>query len=177
MIRTATISGCETYRYQLMREFEPEDLICGLQGTVLFVLNNPSTADGRKEDPTSRRGNGFTASWGKRRHYFGNCNPWRSTDPKLAQIPPEQILLENDEWLRLMACQADITVAAWGGKANPMLADRALRVLIEVTDVHYLALTNDGAPKHILYLKGDLRPQLWRRAVWRTSQSNPGVKP
>ncbi len=147
-----------------MREFEPEESVC-FADTALFVLNNPSTADSQSEDPTSRRGKGFASSWGYHRYYFGNTNSWRSTDPKLAQIPSEDILGENDSWLRTMACEASITIAAWGGKANPVLADRALRVLLEVTDVHCLALTNDGVPKHILYLKGDLRPTLWRSAL------------
>lgn len=164
MIRSAVISPCGTHRFQLLREFEIEDTERSIGGTsVLFVLNNPSTADGKSEDPTSRRGKGYTDAWGHSRYYFGNTNPWRSTDPRLARVPPEDVLTENDLWLREMASEASLTIAAWGGKANPALADRALRVLREVTDVHYLELTNDGTPKHILYLKGDLEPKLWLR--------------
>lgn len=164
MIRSAIISPCGTYRFELFREFEPEESVC-LADSCMFALNNPSTADGQSEDATSRRGKGYCASWGYRRYYFGNTNPWRSTDPSLARMPPEDVLLENDEHLRRMARESSVVVAAWGGDANPLLASRALRVLLEVGPVHALAYTKAGVPRHPLYLKSELTPQLWRPAM------------
>jgi hypothetical protein len=163
VIRSAVLSPCGKYRYCLMREFEAQESLVVSETSALFVLNNPSIADASIDDPTSRRGTGFTASWGYRRYHFANSNPWRSTDPKLAGIPPEDILLENDAWLRRLASEAAVIIAAWGGKANKPLAARALAVLTSVADVHALELSKDGtSPKHILYLKGSLQPALWR---------------
>lgn len=177
MIRSATISQCGCYRFDLVREFEPGDELYTpqLDGTCAVVLNNPSIADAQQEDPTSRRGIGYTAFWGYRRLCFGNGNPFRSTNPKLARIPPEEVLLENDKHLRRIAREASVVVAAWGDKANPQLAARALRVLREVAPVYALAFSKAGVPRHPLYLLGSLQPQLWRNAVNGDGSHGPSI--
>lgn len=165
MIRTAQLSEDRTCRYELAREFEPgDDLYDPVQcGSVLFVLNNPSVADELHDDPTLRRGMAYASVWGYRKLYFGNTNPWRSTLPELAKVPDSERLALNDLVLARLAEESEIVIAAWGMKANPMLVRRAVGVLRRVKPIHMLALsTEHDTPKHILYLKASLLPQLWR---------------
>ena len=42
-LKKATISVCSKYRYELHREWDKD------KGKVLFIMLNPSTADGMKE--------------------------------------------------------------------------------------------------------------------------------
>lgn len=152
----AKLSDCGIYRFALFRAAENPK-----PGLVLFVLNNPSTADGEVDDPTVRRGWGFTLQLGYQQMAFVNVNPWRSTDPKSARMPPEEILTRNDSFIFDYACFSSIRIAAWGVAANPVLSARAESILHLVGPLHALDFSKDGTPKHPLYLSGDLRPQLW----------------
>lgn len=161
MNRDAVISECGLYRYSLTRDDGAARQI-NWRKTLVFALNNPSIADHKIDDPTARRGWGYVLSWGYWRMIFVNTNPHRSTDPASAILPPEEILRENDGHLLWAAKQADLIICAWGTKARPELAVRAVKILSSVRPLHVLALSKDGIPKHPLYLKGDLQPQLWK---------------
>lgn len=160
MKRWADISDCSEYRLALGRE---ADALTWMSSTVLFVLNNPSTADAQTDDPTVNRGWAYSQRWGYDRMVFCNVNPHRSTDPALAKIPPEEVLNTNDLVLQSWGARADFVVAAWGVKANKVLVERAVDVLLSVTKLHMLELSKDGTPKHPLYLKGSLVPLLWKK--------------
>jgi hypothetical protein len=129
---------------------------------VLFGLNNPSIADSEIDDQTVRKGWAYTRAWGYHRMVFVNTNPHRSTNPDSAVVPPEAVLAENDTHLRFAAAEASLIICAWGTKARPELAARALAVLRCQKPLHILELSKDGTPKHPLYLKGTLQPTLWR---------------
>jgi hypothetical protein len=144
MIRSAILSPCGKYRYSLTRE--DESLFDSEKRHVVFVLNNPSTADAESEDHTSRKGWAYTVSWGYRRMSFVNTNPYRSTDPSMARIPPENILSENDTHLRFAVASSDLVICAWGADADPILAKRALTVLRFQKTLHVLKLTKAGIP-------------------------------
>ncbi len=159
MKRSAVISKCGQYRFLLERSETP---LFNSKGTALFVLNNCSKADADIDDPTVRRGWGYTRAWDYHRMLFANTNPHRSTDPDSAVAPPESILLENDDYLRRAAVEADLIVCAWGVKAKPELVKRAMRILnARRVPMHVLALSKDGVPKHPLYLRKDAEPQIW----------------
>lgn len=160
MQRYAEFSPCGRYRWLLGRFERP---LFGLHRTVVFALNNPSTADAESDDNTSRKGWSYARYWDCHHLIFVNTNPFRSTDPDGAELPPESVLQQNDSWLLHAALQADIVVCAWGVAARPALAARAAALLGAVAPLHYLELANNGTPKHPLYLKGDLKPQVWHR--------------
>jgi hypothetical protein len=133
-------------------------------GYVLWVLCNPSTADAETDDPTERRGWGFTNRWGYGKFVFVNTNPFRSTDPHKARGVSSDALLANDSFLIRHAQAASVVVCAWGHDAKyGGIAARTEHVLRNVAKVplHYLALSKDGTPKHPLYLKGNANPIPW----------------
>ena len=131
------------------------------RGIVAFVLNNPSIADDEIDDPTVKRGWQFTESWGYGHMIFVNTNPYRATIPRDALRPPEHIMQTNDQWLRYVMAHCELVVCAWGDKANPILAQRAIKVMHSLGPLHALKVTKLGNPHHPLYLPGDLQPQIW----------------
>ena len=159
----AILSEDRLYRFTLTREITSEPTRSVFQEAVLFLMNNPSTADARVDDPTIRRCIGYARAWGYRKLYVANVNPTRATDPKDAHVPPAEILEVNDDSLRSLAVRSDLIVAAWGAAANQELVDRALAILEPIRTVNALALTSAGQPRHPLYLKASLRPFIWWR--------------
>lgn len=159
----AALSSDGFYRFGLWREAATTqasaDQPLEPAGGVLFILANPSTADARFDDPTVRRCRNFAGRWGYRTLYIVNVNPFRATDPKFVIAPPEDVLCANDAWIWGLSMRASLVVAAYGKSANRYLCDRALGVVGSHKDVYALEFTNDGTPKHPLYLRGDLWPQ------------------
>ncbi|GAB3768723.1 hypothetical protein GCM10028796_32720 [Ramlibacter monticola] len=45
---------------------------------------------------------------------MSNIFAWRDTDPRAMKAAPEPVGPENDQWLRQLADEAGIVVAAWG---------------------------------------------------------------
>lgn len=159
--RGAVVSDCAGYRMWLWRSrFER------VRRAVAWVLNNPSTADADNDDPTVRRAWAFSTSWGYDSMIFVNTNPHRSTNPKLARVPPESVLEANDDWLRHAITGVETVICGWGDKANPDLARRAVRVMHSLGPLHALRITKAGSPQHPLYLPGNLTPTLWNPERW-----------
>lgn len=149
MDKGAIISPCGKYRYQLWRIWDDSKPIC------MFVMHNPSTADGNMDDPTIRRCIGFAASWGYGGIYIGNLSPYRATNPKdmigldfLVLCPMDNMFHINE-----MVKKCSLHVFAYG---NPITDD--LKPELWDTHWHYLSLTKDGNPGHPLYLRKDLKP-------------------
>lgn len=148
----AVISKCEKYRYQLWRIWD-ESL-----PAVMFVMLNPSTADADEDDPTIRRCIGFAKSWGYGGIYVGNLFAYRATNPKELLYQEEAEGGFNWPHLLTMEVKCDKIICAWGNygivkkltykKYKPVLRSKS----------HCLGISKDGAPKHPLYLKGDLKP-------------------
>ncbi len=165
--RRAYISECEKYRYQLYRRWD-ESL-----PMVMFLMLNPSTADANIDDPTIRRCIAFARSWGFGGLYVGNLFAFRSTDPKEILKCEEPIGSDNSLHLKKMASKCELIVCAWGN--SPIVDKLGKRFgsdylpLKGLTNLRYLELSNDGTPKHPLYLKGDLIPQEFNVSVYETS--------
>lgn len=161
--RTAAVSECGLYRYSLTRRLSPELWHENVKtGIVLWVLHNPSTADGTKDDATVRKCWRYTVGWGYGAMEFVNTNPWRATDPKLACMPPEPALEINDAWMNISVAESVVTIAAWGDRANPLLARRAHALIRTLGPLYAMRVTKAGNPQHPLYLPGDTMPQPWK---------------
>ncbi|TDQ12201.1 DUF1643 domain-containing protein [Pedobacter metabolipauper] len=153
--KTAVISDCKKYRYELSRVWDDT------KPKVLFIMHNPSTADANDDDPTIRRCIGFARKWGYGGIYVGNLIPYRCTDPKeLLSIPFDVAIghpFSNTVHINKMADICSLHVLAYGNPAINIC-------LLELFDDrwHYLKLTKAGNPGHPLYLKGDLTPKKLR---------------
>jgi hypothetical protein len=127
----------------------------------MYIMLNPSTADGKTDDATIRKCIGFA-----QRHEYGsilvtNLFSFRSRDPqelKAANFPfgpvdndvIREAVIETMEYEGVICC-------AWGTKARwPKVAERAYRVkqLLKQLEapVKALRILHDGIPSHPLML-------------------------
>jgi hypothetical protein len=165
--RWAAFSRDRRHRYVLGREFQTAqgDLLSGWAavqpGTCVWLMLNPSLADGRGDDPTLRRCLAFTASWGFRR--LEVVNLFTCVSPR-----PEQIRADGapngpraDKELRSALRRAALVVVAWGAHGGYQGRDAAIvRHLRRLAcPVMCLGRTLQGHPRHPLYLDGQALPE------------------
>ncbi|MBO0700357.1 MAG: DUF1643 domain-containing protein [Zavarzinella sp.] len=149
--RSAAISRCGRYRWWLRRS------IAGGSGEVVcFLMLNPSTADHRRDDPTIRRCMGFARAWGYPVLEVRNLFAWRATDPReLLTAPDPTGGPRGDRELRAVV-GADLVTVAWGGWV-PFARDREALALLAGRRLMCLGRTQNGQPRHPLYLRADTR--------------------
>lgn len=143
MERTAAISDCGAYRYELARRWGPGSSAC-------FVMLNPSTADGLRDDPTIRKCVGFARMWECDAIRVVNLFAFRATDPGALRAAGYPVGPENDGAIGRALSATTVVVAAWGAHAP---ADRAALVLARLTKhwtVWCLGRTAGGQPRHPL---------------------------
>ena len=154
---SAEFSPCRRYRYVLRRVFAEGP-------SVMFVGLNPSTADEARDDPTIRRCLGFARRWGYGTLIMANLYAWRATDPReLRAAPWPDGGKPHDYWLRRLAAEADLIVAAWGADPGPVphrpaLVLRILQASLERGRLVALGVTKHGQPRHPLYARGAAVP-------------------
>ena len=147
-MKKAIISDCGKYRYELHREWDKS------KKKVLFVMLNPSTADGLNNDLTTIRCINFAKKWGYGGIMIGNIYPFRAKRPKdLRKWLNDFIYSDghgatktNEVHVKEMAEQADMIVCAWGCN-HPGIPEW----VDELGDLFYLELCKDNiTPKHPL---------------------------
>ena len=156
MKKSAIISNSGLYRYELHREWDKK------KGKVLFIMLNPSTADGDKDDLTTIRCINFAKKWEYGGIMIGNIYPFRAKRPKdLRKWLKTQNQRANFYYVNIarvdqMAGDAEIIVCAWGCN-HPGIPDW----VDSLGRLHYLELCDDGiTPKHPLgNLSKDLVPK------------------
>lgn len=154
MERSAVISPCGQYRYRLWRKWGESQ-----RRPLLWVMLNPSTADGQVDDRTICRCIDFSKRFGYGSMWVGNMYGYRSTDPAvLARLD----LLKgygphNARHLAEMAAESDRIVVAWG--SHLMAAGESERftrkILAHPGGLWCLGTSRAGAPRHPLYLAKD----------------------
>ena len=122
----------------------------------MFVGLNPSTADETQDDPTIRRCIAFAKAWGYGGVCMTNLFAYRATLPEVMKATSDPVGPDNDEYLRALAADAGVVVAAWGANGTHKGRDAEVRKLLP--ELHCLALTKDGHPGHPLYLRKTLTP-------------------
>ena len=147
---SAIISECGFYRYELRRIWQPKT------GLVCWVMLNPSIADANIDDPTIRRCMGYTARWGYGGIIVVNLFALRATNPSNLRESTDPIGPDNYHYVFKASWEAKITIAAWGIRGKYLKQNE--KVLAQLTNAHYLALTKDGSPGHPLYLNSELQP-------------------
>lgn len=153
----ALISEDQLYRYSLWRIWDNS------LPKVMWIMLNPSTADGDVDDPTIRRCMGFAKSWGYGGIMVGNLFAFRATDPKQLTAIDNPEGERNKEILTRMSKQCDLIVLAWGNapiikKIKPDFKVNHLFYL-PMEKMMHLEIAKTGTPKHPLYLKGNLKPK------------------
>lgn len=152
----ATISADGRYRYKLWRRWSV-DHDCP-SWVPAFVMLNPSTADGDRDDPTIRRCVGFARGWGYKGVDIYNLFAYRATDPSDLARARDIVGPENGKYLREIFGR-QVIVAAWG--AHPVARDRAQRLVAAASPMACLSclgVTASGAPRHPLYVRADAKP-------------------
>lgn len=125
---------------------------------MTWVLLNPSTADGSKDDPTVRRCVGFAERWGYGGMVVVNLFALRSTDPKALKTHASPDGLDNDAAVWVAVRQAELVVVAWGahgGEAGRRMATRVRDALGKAPMC--FGVNKGGDPKHPLYQANDAR--------------------
>ena len=156
---SAVISGCNKYRYKLTRTWDED------KGKALFIMLNPSTADEKTDDLTTRRCINFAKKWGYGGIMIGNIYPFRAKRPKdLKKWLDNDFgvacsLWENQVHTGEMAEQADIIVCAWGCNYKDGIPEWIEELGVPL---YYLEMCKDGeTPKHPLgNLSKDLKPKM-----------------
>jgi hypothetical protein len=154
----AVYSDCERYRYLLTRVWEPG----GAQ--ALFVMLNPSTATEAQNDPTVERCERRARALGFGAFRVCNIFAWRDTDPKAMRRAADPVGPENDAAIRESCFWADTIICAWGTHGAHLGRGKAVENLMRATGrpLHHLGLTQEGHPRHPLYIGYGTGPVLWR---------------
>ncbi len=149
----AIIDQTGLYRYLLWREWD------AAAPKVGFVLLNPSRADGAIDDPTIRRCIGFARLWGYGGLEVANLFAYRTAKPSELRHVFDPVGLENDAYLRSLAQRVDRVVLAWGNGGTWQGRDRTVLAMFgKSLQLHCLAITQTGQPKHPLYLHSRCLP-------------------
>ena len=171
----ATISACGAYRYSLWREWRGtpnarwkmwfhDDGSPVLDGagaqlgepeTATFIMLNPSTADGKSDDPTIRRCVAFARSWGYDRMVAVNLFAFRATSPRdLLRLTHHDnpVGINNSHYVTLAAEQDGVVVCAWGAHGSHLGQDETILGWLQPHSTFCLGRTKDGHPRHPLYV-------------------------
>lgn len=151
--RSAAISRCKRYRWQLGRRWAPG-------APVLFCMLNPSTANAERDDPTIRRCVEFARAWGFPALHVVNLYPLRSPSPAVLEEWLDGVAYDDSAahaedlnlgWLRDEADKAGQVICAWGAGAPESIVPQiaALRG-DEERPLYCIGRTEAGAPKHPL---------------------------
>lgn len=175
--RAASVSPDGMHRYSLTRQWGPGP-VC------VFVMLNPSTADGVEDDPTIRRCRGFAKSLGAGSLHVVNLYSYRATNPAdLYDAVGAGIRLNGplaDEAIVEAAGLASISgtlggrtvpaIAAWGAGPAPLrnlFLHRHRIAFVSHTFLNFaggmasLGTTKSGQPRHPLYLPSAASPTRW----------------
>lgn len=150
MENTAKLSGCRNYRYALWRTWDDS------MPFVMFVGLNPSTADETSDDPTLTRCIKYAKSWGYGGVCMANLFAFRATEPADMKVSDDPIGIENNKWLKKLAKDAALVVAAWGNDGSYL--ERSEQVKEFLPNLYCLKLNKSGEPAHPLYQSADIKP-------------------
>jgi len=150
VIRSAVIRG--EFRYTLTREW-------GVGPRLLFIMLNPSTADGLADDATIRRCIRFAQDMGYGSLEVVNLFAFRTVSPAVLAGAGYPVGPENDQHIVEALSRAACVVCAWGAVRHHRTVEVLELVrLFSATPATALGLTKDGQPRHPLYLAASCRP-------------------
>ncbi len=146
----AKLSDCRKYRYALWRTWDDT------KPYALFIGLNPSTADETEDDPTIRRCIKYAKDWGFGGLCMGNLFAYRATKPSELFSSIEPVGTENNTWLKNIAQNAGVIIAAWGNDGIHL--GRSQVVIALLPNIHCLKINKSGEPAHPLYQPISAKP-------------------
>jgi hypothetical protein len=152
------------YRYTLWRRWSLD------YPQIAFIMLNPSTADGQRNDPTISRCIDFAQLWGFGGLEVVNLFAYKATYPSDLLRVENPIGPENDSYLLHALERSACLVVAWGTRGTLLGRDREVLKLLTchpTTKLKCLGLTKEGHPCHPLYI----RRQTPLKAFWVSSQA------
>lgn len=175
MKRSAIFDKDMKYRYSLKREWD------SAKDKVVFILLNPSLADDKEDDRTTKRCINFAKKFG-----YGSLeivNLFAYITPYYKEIKDldkgEAIGGENRNYLIRALNSASKIIAAWGENGTIHQRHKEIEELLNGYDIDCLGDTNrDGYPRHPLYLSNEVelvpykRPKRKARKLIRTAPEN-----
>lgn len=158
--RGAVMDGTRRYRYHLWREWASP-----ARARVLFVLLNPSVADGHRDDATTLKCLTYARRWGYDAMDIANLFAYRATHPEEIVALADPVGLENDRWLDDLAGRAQRVVLGWGAWGRLRDRGRVIGERLARWNPTCLGITGVGQPCHPLYLPGNRDPKAfdWTR--------------
>lgn len=146
----ANLSACRRYRYALWRTWDDS------KPYAMFIGLNPSTADETEDDPTIRRCISYSKNWGFGGLCMVNLFAFRATNPIDMKSEKDPIGPDNDVWIRQLANDAGVIVAAWGNDGPHMGRSKKAKEMIP--NLKCLKTNRTGEPAHPLYQPGSALP-------------------
>jgi len=166
----ARIEGAYRYhlwRLGLHRQGDAADAAPTAELRLLWIMLNPSTADGKEDDATLRMIITFSYLWGYGGLDVCNLFAYRATKPADLKKAEQPVGPDNDRELRDRLHLADGVAFAWGSSgAQVGRAGAVLKMVHAVsqeptcrwTRTVALGFTKDGYPVHPLRQRLDLTP-------------------
>ena len=157
MDNTCHFSPDRRHRYSLVHRWNP---LFG-DRLILWIGLNPSTADEAQLDPTLTRIATFSKREGFDGFWMANLFALRTPYPKEMMSAPDPIGPDNDAALLVAAARCERIVAAWGASGvYQARADDVVR-LFAGRELSCLGTTQDGHPRHPLYVAGTQQLVRW----------------
>ncbi len=157
---TARIVG--PHRYTLERRWSDLGIV---EPRIVWVMLNPSTADGADDDPTIRKVVGFSKRWRYGSALIVNLAALRATDPRELTRADEPEGIENPGWV-WRALFGSPVIVAWGdGVRHLGRGPSATRILVNTVarrgGVECLGRTRAGNPRHPARLAYETPLERW----------------
>jgi len=153
-----TFSPDRRHRYSLVHRWNP---LFG-DRLILWIGLNPSTADEQQLDPTLTRIRSFSQREGFDGFWMANLFGLRTPYPKEMMADPDPVGAGNNDALLEAAGRCSKIVAAWGAGGDFQARGLAVARLLAGHKLWCLGTTQDGQPRHPLYVAGAAPLVRWK---------------
>lgn len=167
MDNLCSFSPDRKHRYSLVHRWNP---LFG-DRLILWIGLNPSTADESQLDPTLTRIRSFSQREGFDGFWMANLFGLRTPYPKEMTAAPDPVGPGNNAALLEAADRCERIVAAWGVCGEFQARADAVVRLFAGRELWCLGTTQDGHPRHPLYVAAS-QPLV----RWQPASASPAAK-